>query len=184
MSNLMHRTRGLVMLLMTLLGTAQTAMAQSRTNSKERQSSDVGQSVNGASQVRLQDAFERVYLVREPTVVGDRLTGIRASDGTIVDLPIEEVTRIQRRGSAVWTGAKIGGAIGFVGGAVALGAYASSAGGEVGEATLIGGLAGGLVGVALGAAIAAPFRRWTTTYRAPRVTPVITGQMAGFQLQF
>ena len=161
-----------------------------------------GETLPGRLAVIVQDAkrlrvesMGRIYVIRSLTVQGDHLRGVEENSGNPVEIPMRDIRRLWRRGSAAGTGFIIGGVIGAVGGASAGVALANwclfgkcdppSTGEELGAGAL-GALLGGATGGVLGLLIAAPFQKWKTAYREtyPRVQPLIRGTTIGLRITF
>lgn len=150
--------------------------------------------VNGAGKIRVSVAGERRELLR-PILRGG-LVSFDVKAGVSRDsIPLARIGTIEARRSAWTTGALIGGGIlGSLGLTVGVAATGQCSGGfdvvcgagplDVLGATLVGAGTGALIGAVIGA----PFRRWTTVYRAddhraPRVTAVV-GRGLGVSVRF
>lgn len=121
--------------------------------------------------VRVRGTFGEVVL-RRPTLTTDSLLAAPDTSGPRAPrLGLRDVTRIQVRGGASGTGAKVGAGVGLVGGlafAVGLSASLCSDGGcsNEGGATAVIAVGSAGAGALLGALIGAPFKNWHTVYRA------------------
>lgn len=149
---------------------------------------ELEKSLAGADRIQIENSVgDRVVMV-DPVLCGPVITGFLLN-AQPTSYPIAEVKRIKRVGNAAGVGAKVGGAIGVAAGTAIGLVYANGCFdcavpmGAVPAGALFG-VAGGLVGAVVGRAIATPMHRWNTSYKAPRIAPVVTGKMVGLQVEF
>ena len=121
--------------------------------------------IHRGSPIRVYTATEH-FLIRHPVVNDSVIMG----EGEVV--PLGELSKVQRRGSAWSKGVLVGSLVGGVGGAIGGGVAAANfcEGGctNQGAGAVLGGLAGAAAGGLLGAVVGSAFHRWHTIYDRSR----------------
>jgi hypothetical protein len=156
----------------TLMVGLQLDLSGQRDSSGERDRTTIlrlREEIQRASPIRVYTATEH-FIIRLPVVDDSVIMG----EGAVV--PLRDLSKVQRRGSAWSKGALVGSLAGGVGGAIGGGVAAANfcAGGctNQGAGAALGGLAGAVAGGLLGAMVGSAFHRWHTIYdRSRRPAP-------------